>query len=339
MPITINGEAFPDGSPLTINGTQAQTVTVNGTPVWQNNQAPSAITDFNASDDQIDQITVTFTPASGVPTPTHDLVRVDTGEIIASNISSGYVWSTTIAEVELRVDAKNTAGATPSNTNIGRTVAPPGSVVFDTAGNHTFTVPRGYTSVSVCMVGGGGAGGRGEDNDVGGGHAGQVISQNYSVSSETVSVTVAATSTAAGNSSKFGTLTASGGAAGDDYSGDHPGNGASRTTCGGTGNDGLRIKHELFDYYFYGGESSGFGDGLDGRTENQFAGVGSGGGGVLLGNSVSGGGRGEVRVSWGSNAEEELRRLAEDPDYLERRKVSNLDPMVLDNLGIKLNVE
>ncbi len=52
------------------------------------------------------------------------------------------------------------------------------------------------------------------------------------------------------------------------------------------------------------------------------------------------GGRGEVRISWGSlqERENELQKLATDPEYLKSRYVSNIPPKELLELGIILNV-
>jgi len=357
MPITINGQAFPDGSPLTVNGTQAQVVTVNGTTVWQNNQVPSAITDFAASDDQEGQITVTFTPATGIPTPTHDLIRVSDGSVIASDISSGYVWTTSDCNVNLRVDAKNSVGTTPSNEDIGISVEPAGSIVFDVVGDHQFTAPCGWNEVSICMVGGGGSGGCSAGYHAsGGGYAGQIVEEpSFAVSSgSTIDVTVGGggsgcsccdtNSGRAGGQSVFDTLSASGGSGGQsDNSTGYAGNGGSTTNCAGTFYDGTRSgTGDDYDPYHYGGQAA-FGNGGNGDAYHDAGGggVGAGGGASGAGDNSSGaGGRGEVRVSWGSATRRmaNLERLRSDPAYYESRRVSQMSQEELDRLGIRLHV-
>jgi len=106
--------------------------------------------------------------------------------------------------------------------------APPGNQIWTTAGTFTFTVPDGYTSVTVdeCLGGGGGGGGNYLANNAGvGGSAGSRVS-NTVVSGltpgQSITVIVGARGTGAsggngssgGNSSFHGTVVASGGAGG-----------------------------------------------------------------------------------------------------------------------------
>lgn len=106
---------------------QEQTDILNGTNwVNYNNRpcpgiAPSVITNFNATDTSYSEITVTFSDASGSPDIYYDLYSQN--GLVASDISSGYVWST-IGTYDLYVKAHNYAGSTDSNHDSGTGVDP-----------------------------------------------------------------------------------------------------------------------------------------------------------------------------------------------------------------------
>jgi len=123
MAITVNGVTLNDGDPLLVGGVQAQEVTVNGVSAWKNTVAPSAITNFAASDDQNNQVTVTFTAATGIPAPVHDLYENDV--LAASAIDSGHVFPKTGPFTgTYHVKAVNVAGTTPSNSDSGTSLKP-----------------------------------------------------------------------------------------------------------------------------------------------------------------------------------------------------------------------
>lgn len=86
------------------------------------NSVPTAITDFAASDDQLGQVTVTFTNATGTPTPTYNLFEDNVQ--VATGISSGYVHTVTAGTYTYRVDAVNSEGTTASNNDSGTSTAP-----------------------------------------------------------------------------------------------------------------------------------------------------------------------------------------------------------------------
>ncbi len=207
---------------------------------------------------------------------------------------------------------------------------PPGSIVYDTPGTYTFTVPRGYTEVTVCMVGGGGSGstcdegGCNSTGGAGGGYAGEEYSDTVSVTpGEEITVVVGAGGDGvrpnndhfvygkAGGDSSFGTITASGGARGgpSGYHGDY---GAGPSGCGGGGyrdGDMYVDNSNNHDFDCWGGQASSFGNGGRAGSDTydkdpQDGGVGAGGGGFTSSGSIpnyytGNGGRGEVRISWG----------------------------------------
>jgi len=204
--------------------------------------------------------------------------------------------------------------------------APPGSTTYEA--NDTFVVPAGYTTVTVTMIGGGGGGGYYSHGGIhshgfygGGGYSGVIVQQNVTVTPNgSYSIIIGAggyrnlTSYVwvDSTSSKFGTLTANGGARGDVDGSDYLGNGGQRTTVFGTFRDG-------YDEATYGTQYAGLGKGgqagfanggssnyWDGSTRQAEDGIrGSGGGAGTSGyHSHDGlepgqGGKGLVKVSWG----------------------------------------
>ena len=157
-----------------------------------------------------------------------------------------------------------------------------GVEIFDA--NGTFRTAIGETSVTVCMVGGGASGGFSGDDIISsisfGGKRGDVVSiSSNAVDADTNLNVVVGSGGAkrttigevgnAGTQSSFNGLVASGG------SGGHSGNGASKTTCGGTKSDGLKLEFG-FNSVLWGGESSGFANGGNANTDG-FKGSGAGG--------------------------------------------------------------
>ena len=82
---------------------------------------PTAIADFAASDDEVGQITMTFTPSMGTPSPRHTLYE-DTIEI-ATNIPSGYIHTIAESTHNYYVIANNGAGTITSNDDDGTSVS------------------------------------------------------------------------------------------------------------------------------------------------------------------------------------------------------------------------
>ena len=315
MPLIINGHTIPDGGNVEINGVKPKQIIVNGSIVWRDSVAPVFPSDatFNASDDLFGQVKIEFTPASGVPNPSHDLYIVGEDEPVARGISSGYIYNTPAGTQTYYVKACNSAGCADSKTDEGTSLLMEIIIDYDTTthpqyvtggvdGDWVFTPPEGYDEFQVCIVGGGGSGANETDNCstnvyefIGGGKSGEVVSTNIAPLSDVLihigkgGVPNFSTSQGVGGeATTVDNITAQGGIGG--YASEnqdevyHKGDGDIRTTCGGSQRDGsLYIKQcgiNLPDIYFYGGESSGFGKGGDGyNTPASSDGIyGSGGG-------------------------------------------------------------
>ena len=295
-----------DISSFMVGSQQVEKINLGDTEVWSNVIVPSAITDFVASDLEIDKITVTFTNSVGLPIPTYDLYEGIT--LLVSDITSGYSYVTDRATVNMHVKAINTAGSTNSNEDEGTTKAPAGTSIF--AFSDTFISPRGYTSVDICMSGGGGGGfgvsyscpgqGLGVIGYSNGGKAGEIISTPVAVTAgESISVVIGAAGISSstghtdGGLSSFGSIDALGGIANS-----HQGDSAQRTSCGGTFHDGGHGLAQICPGTFvglFGGEAGAFGNGGYFDVEGVvMVAAGVGGGGCSLGAA----GRGECRVSW-----------------------------------------
>lgn len=284
-------------------GLQVDKIMEGSNLVWTHETPPTAITDFSASTYQIDKIVVTFTNATGIPNDiTYNLVNNATGTILASNISSGYTYNTTTYSIAMRVDAVNNAGTTPSNVSTGTTRAPAGSQIFYSSG--TFTNPRGYTVVTLCMIGGGGAGASlGIGNNIGGGKAGTIVSRTAAVVlNGTTAITCGAGGAPtsgngrAGGTTRFGGYTAAGGAGGvrNNWNG-----GGTTSSCWGTYSGGSNFTDSSSNAYR--GGQAGFYTGAHCRNQSGNAIRGSGGGAGAYNHSsirTTNGGTGVVRVSW-----------------------------------------
>lgn len=192
-----------------------------------------------------------------------------------------------------------------------------GSQTFTSGG--TFTVGTGIYSVNICLAGGGGSGATGPTSTIpnvyiGGGYAGQAVSQAVAVTpGQQITIGIGSGGAARtshssnglpGSGSSFGAITASGGGAGT-YTGTsstcvYKGNGAGGSSCSGTRYDGsLRIVAGA--WYVYGGQRGVFGNGGTATTDGTgvIGGVGAGGSAGGNGTKKSGaGGRGQCVVSW-----------------------------------------
>lgn len=289
-------------------GLQVERIMAGTEELWSSEYPAEAITDFSASTLQVDQITVTFSNVDGKPLPTYDLVNDDTDEVLIKGVTSGQVYATEEVSIVMRIDAVNNAGTTPSNLSTGTTKAPAGSQTF--ISSDTFDVPRGISSVVICMIGGGGGGsGYYPNSYTGGGVAGTIVSnQTVEVTPlDAISVICGAGGAGGGigyggngSTSSFGSISASGGAGGGRTTGVHNGNGASRSTCYGTYNDGTNGGG---DTRFRGGQA-GFNHGGNARNYEQggTAGSGSRGSGGGAADDRTGtpgaGGVGVVKVTW-----------------------------------------
>jgi len=153
----------------------------------------------------------------------------------------------------------------------------------------TFTVPRGVSTLQICMIGAGGHG-NGWVPEGPGGSAGQIRSTSMEViGSEEISIILSSGSNT--KLSSFGSITAGVGA-----SENYRGNGAETTNCFGTFYDGLEVGNNLW------GGQAGFADGPNGSTSTGYgpSGVdGSGGPGITDAGNPTDGGDAVVRISWG----------------------------------------
>ncbi len=183
----------------------------------------------------------------------------------------------------------------------------PGEKIFYESG--TWIVPTGTTTITLCMIGGGGSGGICEDIDsstsAGGGYSGSIYDNILAVTPGTdIPIVCGAGGSGrtgvgngyAGQQSKFGYITADGGAGGNNTTGSgatYAGNGASRTLCFGTANDG--ISNSGGGSVYYGGQA-GFGNGGNGGGATGLH--GGGGGSAYQTNTSGAGGRGVVKITW-----------------------------------------
>ena len=194
--------------------------------------------------------------------------------------------------------------------------SPSGSQTFTSSG--TFTVPQGYTEVTICMIGGGGSGGACAvpvNNPTGalysgGGYSGEIVSQVVSglTSGQVIAVTIGSGGAGvsgydvagnAGTETVFGSIVANGGAGGGATTFPYYGEGGARViSCLGiTTYDGSSAIFEAWG----GGASGGYGGQAgfgNGGTLGGSGGVGAGGAGHIAGTISGAGGRGELVVSW-----------------------------------------
>jgi len=314
----INGVQHHDGEPVGVNGDlPIEKVMCNGILVWQNISAPTLpITDFNATDTQLGQITMTWSPSDGLPAPTYNVINVTSGATIATNVTSGWVYSQPSGlTADFRVDAINVEATLSSNIDNGTAVATSGSVAFPTDG--TFIVPPGITSITVTGLGGGGGGsckrnngGAGMVGLGGGGFAGESRTNTITVTpGENIAVNIGAGAIGSiedvqgitGEATSFGSYqTYAGGAGGTPANNIAQYDGVGATGCNGF-TDGTYYDGPD-DTGAFGGQASCKGNGGNGYNgTGGNGGIGAGGGGAHV-YQTSGrggnGGNGYISISW-----------------------------------------
>lgn len=236
------------------------------------------------------------------------------GAISLYNVRYEFTGNSTAAATAMRTHAVAaglpTSGALSLAHYYGTQLqAPPGSLSFTSSG--TFTVPAGYNTVSVCIIGGGGSGASDSNNStVGGGYSGQIRLYTYTLSTTEKANGVAVvcgngglrvqtrSSGNTGQQSSFGWLVASGGAGGSIYD-NYSGVGALQpTNCAGQFRDGNSYSRD--GNTMYGGQA-GFAAGGDADIYSGNAGSAGSGGGAGYGDTAysGAGGKGKVIVSWG----------------------------------------
>ena len=281
---------------------------------------PAYISDFSASDDQFNQVTVTFSLSANATSYNlykgdvlfaEDIVSGQAFEVIGPNTSSYYV------------DAINKDENTISNSDTGTAVSfLPGEVTIDynsytwegvgedtvtiTNGVGVFTPPVGVVSVNVCIAGGGGSGGNGFSSGSaaggsgGGGGAGSVSGILTVVPFEATPLTVGAGGIAnlvnggngyEGETSSILAISASGGKGGTAWPSDPSGNGVggpggSGGGAGGNGSQAFGPSQPGIAFSGCGGSHAG-GPGV-GSHSCADCGIGGGGGAGGFGDGGSG---------------------------------------------------
>lgn len=110
--------------------------------IYNSNVTPNAPTNFIASDDEVGQITFTWTNSTvGIPTPTYDLYNV--AGLVTAGITSPYTEAIPAGTDTYRIKAINSQGSTDSNTDSGTSVAASNAEIvanstFDTDINDTY---------------------------------------------------------------------------------------------------------------------------------------------------------------------------------------------------------
>jgi len=83
--------------------------------------APSEITDFSATDDEVGQVTFTYSSATGYPTPTYNLYKNDS--LVETGVASGDSYTVSASTADYKVLATNSEGSTYSNTDSGTSIS------------------------------------------------------------------------------------------------------------------------------------------------------------------------------------------------------------------------
>ncbi len=289
----VNGQFHDDGDPIRVNGMEPDKVNCNGLIVWEKDayvppdpDPPPCVCVFSASDNKCDYVEFFWDP---VEDATSYDVHNETWDSWLYNVTEGQNYNMGAAGTwTFRIYANGPGGTTRGEEDYGTQLdcgTPPGDTdeIFDTVGCSDWVCPSGVTSVVVCMVGGGGSGGASLDGwDCGGGVGGTIKSQTVSVSAGTTyrvcvgaggakRLAVVGAPNWVGNngaSSKFGSITANGGAGGEVWQNadfpNYPGNGGSRSTCMGTFYDG----NYVFSGRAWGGQA-GFAGGTNGSYHSQ----------------------------------------------------------------------
>ncbi len=87
----------------------------------QEPSAPSEITNFSATDDEIGQITFTYSNATGYPKPTYNLYKDDS--LVETGVVSGDSYTVSASTADYKVLATNSEGSTYSNTDSGTSIS------------------------------------------------------------------------------------------------------------------------------------------------------------------------------------------------------------------------
>ena len=282
----IGGINITDGNPLKLGNTQADKIMLGTNQVWINNYAPSALTDFSStSSGANNKVTVIFSPAGGLPAPTYNLY--ENAILVASNISSGYIYTSLVTgNNTYRVDAVNLVATVPSNNSAANVWS--GGTSYTATSTRTLTAGTDFpanTTITIQVMGGGGSGGGPWGNYAGhGGYASGVTSTS---TSKSYGSSLAITIGGGGSSVSYATNNR------------HSGYTGGTSTCvvsrsgGGGGAGGVILSSAGSS-----GQSSAWGTG-GGNHSTGGVGAGGGGSGNYFTYTNSGaGGRGEVRLSW-----------------------------------------
>jgi len=288
---------------------------------------PIGITDFAASSCYMDRIIFTWT---NVPDATQYDIW-DSNSVIAYDANSGEsVTLPSGTSDNFRVRAIGEGGSSNSNYDIGFTWSSGELVLTDAGSIYGGVQVPADTTISVCLIGGGGSGGATSETtdplsvtDGFGGFAGEIVQTSLTLgcgSSKSYSCGYGGLKVSAsggnmfnaglpGSATSISTFTANGGLGGDKFTNNpgegYLGNGDSKTVCGNSVTDGEVDGVELNPgewFFSYGGEA-GAGDGGDGDRLNGNVGLyGSGGGGAAaktIDNVYSGaGGAGYIKLTW-----------------------------------------
>ena len=274
--------------------------------------APGPITDFEASDNQVFQVQCWWTNATGDPKPTYDLY--EDGDIVAQGVTSGHIQAAALGTRPWHVMAVNIMDSVKSNVDDGTAVdVPPDPITVDFTSSGDLYVPPGYSTATICMIGGGGGGGGAEASySAGGGWAGIIVNETIAVTEGTYPIIIGKggigglingdMGSPGTNSSALG-FTSQGGGGGSPIEKLYNGNGAFTNNCMGQFQDGAT---EFTEFLLSGGQA-GFGNGGNGFLSaplgaNDGQGYGSGGGsngsGAAPGDNQGGtGGDGFARIT------------------------------------------
>jgi len=300
---------IPDGNPLKLGDVQADKIMLGDTQVWINSVAPSAITDFVMTDNYVGTtLTFTFTPATGIPTPTHDLYQNDV--LLVSDVSSGDTITATLQSADYKVKAVNVV--TSVDSNVSNAVAYLGmeSPIILVAGTPYLAgtdFPAETPLTINCQAGGGGggrafaeisgwfpAGGGGAS----GGNHNVVVTIPLSTPAITPLIgaggegaTAYGTAGSEGGASSFGSYaSATGGDGGKAHNNTRATAGAPNGGYGGAGG------WNNLDLAENGETINGNAGGLGGEFSNPLVGAGGGGGASWL--AVGGNGNGDGSPGW-----------------------------------------
>ncbi len=332
MALRINGQVHADGQPLRINLTQAGQVRVNTVIAWKNTEGiilPQFTDLGGAGNDLAVWLEANYPEVTSVqlinnltqPTLATGDFGTKTVELVNNGEIQGSVPSYIALMVQSPMKLTNNGwirgaggnggvggiGGVGGNGGLGGTGGKGADVaggsddqIFTASG--TFTPSAGVTSVTLCMIGGGGGGRYELGNNVGGGYSG-IVYNSAGVAPGPYTVTIGTGGAggsegigengSAGTPTSYGGISAAGGAGGTNTG--FVGNGEARSGCWGTSYNGV---YQPSGLDVIAGGQAGFGNGGAGSASGGggTGGVGAGGGGSKAQGGV--GGRGECRVSW-----------------------------------------